>query len=70
MARTHTYTYVVVEISKRAYDEIRAALERAGDAYRDRFDEEEGVIDMQGLAVAIRPGRRHHRRSTVRVIEK
>ncbi len=69
MARTHTYTYVVVEISKRAFDEIRAALERAGDAYRDHFHEE-GVIDMHGLAVAIRPSHRYHRRSRIRVEER
>lgn len=63
-----THTYVVIEISKRAFDEIKAALERGGDAYRDHFQED--VIDMHGLAVAVGPGRRHHRRSMLRVIEK
>lgn len=63
-----THTYVVVELSQRAYDEIKYALLRAGDAYRDHFDTE-GVIDMHGLAVAVRPGHRYHRHSRIRVEE-
>lgn len=43
-----THTYVVLEISQDAYDEIRAKLESAG--YQHAFMDG-GEIDMHGIAV-------------------
>jgi hypothetical protein len=47
-----TYTYAILEVSERAYQEIRKALEKAD--YRHCFHEEDGrvVIDMHGIALA------------------
>jgi hypothetical protein len=46
-----THTYAILEISKAAYDEIRAKLKAAG--YGHVFDQDEGkeVIDMHGIAL-------------------
>lgn len=46
-----THTYVFLEVSKSAYDEIKAKLEKAD--YQHAFhEEEEGVvIDMHGIAL-------------------
>jgi hypothetical protein len=47
-----THTYAVLEISRKAYDEIHAKLEDAG--YQHAFiheDEGRDVIDMHGIAV-------------------
>ena len=47
-----TYTYVILEISKAAYVEIKDKLHKAG--YDHTFHEDEGriVIDMAGIALA------------------
>lgn len=49
----HTYTYAVLEVSKAAYDEIRAKLEAAGyqHAFHSDSDHPE-LIDMNGIALA------------------
>lgn len=47
-----THTYVVMEISKSAFDEIKTKMEAAG--YQHAFIEEKGepmAIDMHGIAV-------------------
>ena len=51
MHRTHTHTYVILELSPVAYLEIKTKLEAAG--YQDAFIEQDGrtVIDLHGLAV-------------------
>lgn len=49
-----TRTYVILEISQAAYDEIKAKLEEAG--YQHTFHEsnEHGlVIDMHGIALGL-----------------
>lgn len=46
---THTHTYAALEVSAAAYDEIAAKLRAA--EYHHAFDTEEGVIDMNGLAL-------------------
>ncbi len=52
--RTHTYTYVVLDLSKAAFDEIKAKLAAAGYEHAFHQDSERGlVIDMNGLAVAV-----------------
>ena len=43
-----TYTYVTMELSQAAYDEIRTKMEAAG--YQHAI-EKDGTIDMHGLAV-------------------
>jgi len=47
-----TYTYVILELSQTAYEEIRTKLEAAG--YQQAFHKSDGqdVIDMHGIAVA------------------
>jgi hypothetical protein len=47
-----THTYVVLRISKAAYQEIKKKLEEAD--YQHTFHEDDGeiVIDMHGIAVA------------------
>ncbi len=45
-----THTYAILELSKPAYDEIRAKLDAAG--YQHAFHDD-GVIDMHGIAVNI-----------------
>lgn len=60
-----TYTYAVLEISKRAYAEIRAKLDNAGYQHAFHKDGEREVIDMVGIALKARremaPQRRHHK---------
>lgn len=50
-----TYTYVILEVSRPAYDEIKQKLAAAG--YSDQFHDEGSdfgvVIDMHGLALAV-----------------
>lgn len=61
-----THTYALCEVSKSAYDEIRAKLIEAG--YEDQMHDDDGkiVIDMHGIALAeqsspvIIPARLHH----------
>jgi hypothetical protein len=50
-----THTYAILEISRAAYDEIRAKLEAA--SYQHTFIQKQSreVIDMHGIAVAIEP---------------
>lgn len=43
-----TYTFVVLEVSSVAYQEIKDKLVRAG--YDDQISED-GLIDMHGIAV-------------------
>lgn len=54
-ALTQTYTYVILELSKSAYDEIHEKLDAAG--YEHAFSECDGrpVISMQGIAVSAEP---------------
>lgn len=48
-----THTYVVLQISKRAFAEIKRKLVEAGYEHAFRKDDEHGlVIDMHGIAVA------------------
>lgn len=47
-----TYTYVILHLSKAAYDEIAHKLKEA--QYHHAFHED-GVIDMHGLAVQVEP---------------
>ena len=47
MSRGATYTYVELELSPAAYDEIRAKLEAAGYQHAIGHD---GAIDLRGLA--------------------
>lgn len=44
-----TYTYALLPISKKAYDEIRLKLKEA--SYDRQIDEIEHIIDMHGIAV-------------------
>jgi hypothetical protein len=58
---THTRTYVILDLSAAAFDEIKAKLTAASYAHAFSQDAERGlVIDMNGLAVAVekdeRPG--------------
>jgi hypothetical protein len=43
-----TYTYAIMEVSQRAYDEVRSKLERWG--YADQIDSA-GNLDMHGIAL-------------------
>lgn len=45
----HTHTYAELEVSRAAFDEIRAALERAGQS--DRLDFPTIALDMGGIAL-------------------
>ena len=47
-----THTYIILRISKRAFNEIKKKLADAG--YEHTFHQENGetVIDMHGIAVA------------------
>lgn len=47
-----TYTYVTLEVSSAAYQEIKALLEKAGYQHAFHEDRQDGVlIDMHGLAL-------------------
>jgi hypothetical protein len=46
---TATHTYVVLEVSKRAFEEIKKKLKEAG--YQHTFHD--GLIDMHGIAIQI-----------------
>lgn len=50
-----TYTYAILDVSKAAYDEIRALLDAAG--YTQAFHEDGGrsIIDLHGIALAVAP---------------
>lgn len=51
---THTYTFAVMPVSKRTYDEIAAKMREAG--YDHAFTKSQAhgdVIDMNGIAIAI-----------------
>lgn len=51
---THTRTYVILNLSRAAFDEIKAKLADAGYDHAFHRDNERGwVIDMNGLAVAV-----------------
>lgn len=45
-----THTYAIMEVSQKAYDEIRGKLEAAG--YSDQIDQD-GSLDMHGIALAV-----------------
>jgi hypothetical protein len=48
-----THTYVILELSAPAFDEIKQKLEEAGYQHAFHSDSREGiVIDMHGIAVA------------------
>ena len=55
MSLRSTYTYAILEVSKEAYDEIRAKLEKAGyqQAFHQSPTEDQEVIDMHGIALAV-----------------
>lgn len=53
MGIRQTHTYAVLELTKAAYDEIASKLRDAG--YTHAFGEN-GVIDMQGIGVALYEG--------------
>ena len=44
------YTYAIMEVSQKVYDEIRSKLEGAG--YSDQIDHA-GNLDMHGIALAV-----------------
>ncbi len=48
-----TYTYVTLEVSHAAYQEIKDKLEKAGysDQFHDNRDGDGVVIDMHGIAL-------------------
>ena len=48
-----THTYVILEVSHRAYAEIKAKLKKAGygHQFHDEGDEHGVVIDMHGIAL-------------------
>ena len=46
-----THTYAVLEISRAAFDEIKAHLEAAG--YGQAFHDDGTIIDMHGIAVKV-----------------
>lgn len=48
-----TYTYAILQVSKAAYDEIKAKLQAAGydQAVHEDPDGREAVIDMHGIAL-------------------
>jgi hypothetical protein len=48
----NTHTYAILEVSREAYQEIKAKLEAAG--YADQFLVSDGValIDMHGIALS------------------
>lgn len=50
---TTTHTYAILEISKPAFDEIKAKFEAAGYPYPDQIHKTDGglLIDMHGIAV-------------------
>ncbi len=51
---THTRTYVVLDLSRPAFEEIKAKLTAANYEHAfDQYDERGLVIDMNGLAVAL-----------------
>ncbi len=47
-----THTFVIVEISKDAFQDIKKQLMDAG--WRHQIMEKEGIIDMHGLAIKAR----------------
>lgn len=50
---TYTHTYAILEVSPKAYEEVRKKLAAAG--YADQFlddAEHAEVIDMHGIALA------------------
>lgn len=47
-----TYTYVIMELSPAAYDEIAQKMREAG---YDHVFNEDGEIDMHGIAVSSKP---------------
>lgn len=68
-----TYTYVILDLSTDAYEEIAAKLKAAG--YEHAFHKDDGriVIDMHGIAVAedsATPRRCRHPRAAARVAGK
>ena len=54
-ARTHTYTFAILDVSPGTYQEIRRKLDAAD--YQQAFHDDGGreVIDMQGIALAEKP---------------
>lgn len=50
---TYTYTFVTLDISKAAYDEIHQKLEAAQYQHTFTKDGQRDVIDMHGIALAI-----------------
>lgn len=50
---SYTHTYVILEVSQAAYDEIKSKLEAAEYQHAFHEDREHGVvIDMHGIALA------------------
>ena len=47
-----TYTYAIMEVSQKVYDEVRAKLLDAG--YADQIDPSEN-LDMHGIALNVEP---------------
>lgn len=56
-----TYTYVILEISPAAYEEIKSALLKVGyeDALHKHTEYKVPVLDMEGLALAPLPEEEH-----------
>lgn len=56
MTRRTTHTFVILDLSRDAFEEIHARLTAAG--YHHAFDTVDGkpVIDMYGIAVRQEPG--------------
>jgi hypothetical protein len=47
-----TYSFVVLELSPAAFEEIRSKLEAAGYQHQFHVEQERTVIDMHGIAVS------------------
>lgn len=52
-----TYTYAIMEVSKETFEEIKGILLNAGygHAVHERSYDEREVLDMRGIALAVKP---------------
>jgi hypothetical protein len=57
-----TYTFVVLELSPAAFEEIHSKLKAAGYDHQFHVEQDRTVIDMHGIAVA--PPKKDERPST------
>lgn len=55
MPTRETYTYAIVDVTARVYDEVRNKLAEAGYQYQIHADSEGEMVDMHGLALRVAP---------------